>query len=342
MNPVRGLPGTTGGFVLVLTLLVLAVLAALGAYIDRMVAADVERTLLAKQSLQDELDRHGTEMTLLYLIASGRMNHKALILEQEQLILNDPDDPPLPEFGDGEIVMSSVVYQGLGRTRFHLQDEWGLVPVNVPDSLLLESLLAHAGLPPRAIERLVPRIRDFIDPDSVLRLNGAERSDYARLGMAPPADWLMTSHLEMKKVLGAERYISPGQWRAISHLLTTRGFGVYNFNTMHPGVLASLFNLDEAALRAVLEARAERPIHRPGQIAMLTGQFPDIDDGSIVTYPSPYVRIATWPEDSAVRSVAGYSMTPGGETPWRTEYRYAQLGRDDEPEAPRRAETPLL
>ena len=327
---------------LVLTLLVLAVLAALGAYVDRMVQKDVERAMLARQFLQNELDRHGTEVTLLYLIASGRTNHRALILEQEQRILDDPEGPPLPEEGDGEIVMSSVVYQGLGKTRFSLQDEWGLVPVNVPNSLALRALFQQVGLRPRDIDRLVPRIRDFIDTDSVLELNGAERPDYARRDMPPPADWYMASHLELKNVLGVDRYISPGQWRSMAHLLTARGVGVYNFNTMHPEVLASLFNIDGAELRAVLEARAERPLYRPGQIAMLTGRYLDVDDGSIVTYPSPYVRIATWPEDSAVASVAGYSMTPGGDMPWRTEYRYARFGVDHESETPGRAETPLF
>ena len=208
--PPRGAPG---GFVLVATLLVLAVLAALGAFIDRMVETDVERARLARQSLQDELNRHATEATLLYLISTNRKNHRGMLLENEQQFLESMDDAPLPESGDGELTMASAAYQGLGRMRFAMQDEWGLVPVNVPDSLMLESLLGHVGVSSAGIARLVPRIEDYIDLDDRIGLNGAERIDYRQRGMPPPANWFMVSHLELKNVLGADRIISPVQWR---------------------------------------------------------------------------------------------------------------------------------
>ena len=117
---------------------------------------------------------------------------------------------------------------------------------------------------------------------------------------------------------------------------------MHNFNTMHPEVLASFLGLDEVQVRRVLDARAERPLNRPSQIAMLTGRFPRINEDSIVTYPSPYVRISIWPEGGAIRSIAGFSMTPGGVTPWRTEYRYVEHLVDHGSEAPLRAATPLL
>ena len=331
----------TGGFVLVATLWVLAGLAVLATYIDGMVARDVERAHLYRQSVEDELHRRGTEATLLYLLSTGRMSHRGLVLEEKQQFLKSFDDPDLPP-GDGELTMAGEVYAGLGRMRFSLQDERGLAPVNIPSSPMLGSVLEWAGIAPGDVARILPRIGDYIDLDHQLSLNGAESFDYLQQGLPPPANWFLAGPMELKKVLGVGQLLSPAQWQAVRPLLSTRGAGVYNFNTMEPRVLAALLRLDQDGVQEVLAARAERSITRPSQIAMLTGKFPEIDEESIVMYPSPYVRIGIWPAGGARQSVAGFSLTPGGVVPWRTEYRYAEVATDHGSEAPQRAATPLL
>ena len=329
------------GFVLIATLWVLAGLAALATYIDGMVATDVERTRLYRQSIQDELHRRGTEATLLYLLSTGRMNHRGLVLDEQQHFPESFDDLDLPP-GDGEVTMAGEVYAGLGRMRFALQDERGLASVNIPSSPTLAVVLERAGIARRDVERIMPRLGDYIDLDDQLALNGAERFDYRHQGLPPPANWYLAGPMELKKVLGVGQLLSPAQWRALSPLLTIRGAGTYNFNTMRPEVLGAVLGLDRDGVREVLAARNEQPITRLSQIAMLTGKYPDIDDESIVTLPSPYVRIAIWPVDGARRSVAGFSLNPGGVIPWRTEYRYSELVLEHGPEPPQKAATPLL
>ena len=329
------------GFVLVATLWVLAGLAALASFVDGMVATDVERTRLYRQSIQDELHRHGTEATLLYLLSTGRMSYRGLVLEEEQRFLKSLDDPDLPP-GDGELTMAGEIYAGLGRMRYFLQDEQGLVPVNIPSSPVLSAALEGAGIARGDIARILPRLRDYIDLDNELSLDGAERYDYRQLDQPPPANWYLAGPQELRKVLGVGQLLSPAQWQRLSPLLSVRGAGDYNFNTMQPQVLAALLNLDREGVQKVLEARVERSINRPSQIAMLTGKSLRIDDQSIVMFPSPYVRIAIWPTGGARRSVAGFSLTPNGVVPWRTEYRYTELVLDDGPENPQKAATPLL
>ena len=329
------------GFVLVATLWVLAGLAVLATYIDGMVASDVERTRLYRQSIQDELHRRGTEATLLYLLSTGRMSYRGLVLEAEQKFLKSFDDPDLPP-GDGEITLAGDVYAGLGKMRFSMQDERGLAPVNIPSSPMLRAVLERAGIAPRDVALILPRLSDYVDLDNQLSLNGAEHYDYRQQGLPPPANWFLVGPMELKRVLGVASLISPAQWRALSPLLSVRGTGTYNFNTMQPKVLAALLDLDHDGVKAVLEARTQRSLHRPGQIAMLTGRYPRVDEESIVMLPSPYVRIAIWPAGGARQSVAGYSLTPGGAVPWRTEYRYSELVLNNGPEVPQKATTPLL
>ena len=329
------------GFVLVATLWVLAGLAALAVYIDGMVAADVERAYLYRQSLQDELDRRSTEATLLYLLATGRMSYRGLVLEEKQQFIESFDDPELPP-GDGEVTMAGEPYRGLGRMRFSLQDERGLAPVNLPSSPALGAVLRRAGIAAADVDLILPRLGDYIDQDHQLSLNGAEQFDYRQLGMPVPANWFLAGPMELKNVLGVGTLLSSSEWRTLSPLLSVRGAGTYNFNTMHPRVLAAVLELDREGTREVLAARAERSITRLSQIALLTGKYPQIDEESIVMYPSPYVRIAIWPEGGARQWVTGFSLTPGGLTPWRTEYRYSELAQNDETEAAASAATPLF
>lgn len=330
------------GFVLVATLWTLAALAILAGAIDRSVAADVERARLAKQSLQRQLDARSTEATLLYLLTTGRMNHRALLLEDEQVFRNQDQPAPAVAADVAELGLDGDVYVGLGEVRFSIQDEGGLASVNAPRSPLLTAALRHAGVPRADIARMTPRIRDYIDLDELLHLDGAERLDYRRRGLPPPANFPMASPLELKNVLGANRLIGPARWRRLRPLLT-HGYPVgYNFNTMRPAIAAALLDLDAEGIRPLLEERARRPVASLGQVGALTGVYPALDPTLVTTVPSAWLRIATWSAKGGVRSVLGIRLTPTAvAAPWRKEYRYSEPVVVDSGEL-REPATPLL
>ena len=322
----RAVRRVAGGFVLVATLWVLAGLAVLAAYIDGVVASDVERAIMARRSMDSELDRRSTEATLIYLLVTGRMNHRGLILEEEQRFSDSlPDGDSLPDHGDGEVRVTGEVYAGLGGARFSIQDEGGLASVNWPGSSLFAALLEHVGVAATDIERIVPRVEDYIDADGDLTLNGAEHYEYRERGVPPPLDWIMASPLELGKVLGVDELLTPAQWRRLWPLLTTRPAFGYNFNTMPPDLLAALLGLDEQGIRGVLEEREKRSISRLGQIAMLSGRHLDIDEMEVRLLPSRFVRISVWREGDGSRILSGVALTPFGDSaPWRKDYRYSE------------------
>ena len=315
-----------GGFVLVAVLWVLAALAVLAAYIDGVVASDVERAVMAKRSLRSELDRRSTEATLVYLFASGRMNHRGLILEEEQRFSNSlADDETLPDHGDGELRVTGEVYAGLGGTRFSVQDESGLASVNAPGASILPALLEHVGVAAPDVERIVARLEDYIDKDNELTLNGAEHFDYRERGAPPPLNWIMSSPLELRGVLGVDEMLTPAQWRRLRPLLTIRTVFSYNFNTMPHEILAAVLGLDQQGVRSVLEEREKRSIDRMTTIALLSGRHLDVDEMDLRTLPSRHMRLSLWDADGGSRILAGISLTPLGETvPWRKDYWYTE------------------
>ena len=310
---------TEAGFVLVATLWALAALAVLAAYIDGVVASDVRDAIDAKRALQAEIDRRSTEATVLYLLATGRMNHRGLILEEVQRFSHSlAEDEFLPPHGDGELKATGAVYAGLGGVRFSVQDEGGLVSVNAPRSHHFEAFLTHAGLTESEVERIVARVEDYIDSDDTLTMGGAERYDYRQRGLDPPLNWIMSSPLELRRVLGVDEAIAPERWRELWPLLTMRPVYSYNFNTMRPEVLAMLLGVDERGLRRLLEEREKAPILRLGQVALLTGRHLDIDEMELRTLPSRFLRVSVWHESDGSRILTGIALTPLGESvPWQ-------------------------
>ena len=175
----HGAPRRHRGFVLVATLWTLAAMAVLAAYIDGVAAADIERAAAVQAALEQELARRGTEATLAYLLATGRMSHRGLMLESEQTF-SDLEGNRGPDRSAGVIAFSGETYAGLGDTRFSIQDENGLVSVNFPRSANFAAALSYAGVPSADIDRIIPRVEDYVDMDDDLSLSGAERFDYGR------------------------------------------------------------------------------------------------------------------------------------------------------------------
>ena len=335
MNTARG---NAAGFVLVATLWALAALAVLAAYIDGVVGADLRHAIEARRALDAEIARRSTEATLVYLLATGRMSHRALILEQEQSF-TDPfaEEEFQPEDGDGEILVTGAVYAGPQGTRFSIQDEGGLVSVNVPEISLFATLLEGVGVAGSDAERIVARVEDYIDSDHTLSLNGAEHYDYRKQGEAPPLNWIMASPRELSRVLGVEEIMTPGQWRRIRPLLTMRPVYSYNFNTMRPEILALLLGLDERGLQAVLEERDKGPLRRISRLELLSGKHLDIDDMEVRGLPTRYMRIAVRHESEGSQTLSGVAFIPFGESaPWRKDYRYPEtIGTQVAPTTPR-------
>ena len=179
-------PRSNRGFVLVATLWTLAAMAVLAAYIDGVASADIERAVAAKTALERELARRSTEATLAYLVSTGRMSYRGLMIESEQSF-SDAEGNRGPDRSVGVIGVSGQTYVGVGGTRFSMQDENGLVSVNFPLSASFARALSYVGVASADIARIVPRVEDYVDMDDDLSLSGAERFDYEKALSPSPA-----------------------------------------------------------------------------------------------------------------------------------------------------------
>ena len=334
-----GLPGQRG-FVLVATVWVLAALMVLADYIAGVASADRERAHQAKQALQDDLDARATEATLLYLLATGRMNYRGLVLERQQHF-QDLEAPRALPPGDGVVAAAGEAYAGLGRIRFSVQDESGLASVNQPMTVSFRAALLHAGVASLDIALLRARLRDYIDRDGTLSLNGAERSGYERAGLAPPGNWFLASPVELRKVLGASAAVPEDQWPRLRRITTGTITNGVNVNTMPLELLTALFDGDEAAARRVAAFREQQPLTSV-EVAGVASGLPWPLVGGFSPLPSKRLRLAFWREGGGARTLVGVALTPGSTYgPWRKEYRYFEPAIGGA-EPVREAATPLF
>lgn len=334
----RSGPGSAErGFVLVATVWVLAALVLLADYVDSVVAADRQRARLAKEALQDDLDARGTEATLLYLLTTGRRSHRGLLLETE----GKPNQDILSQASANMIALSGEPYAGLGRMRFSLQDEAGLASVNKPGPVY-RAVLRHAGVADSDMAGLLPRLRDYIDRDETLVVSGAERADYAKAGLPPPANWFMAAPLELKKVLGARAVVRPERWAVLRRTTTAALTVAVNFNTMSMEVLTAFLGGDAAAARRVAAYRKQRVLTDVDAVSKAAGvdlsAYGNFLSGTVVSR----LRIALWRDGDAQRTVVGVALTPNAiDAPWRKEYRYLEPAVAGS-ELARKPKTPLF
>ncbi len=310
------------GFILVVTLWVLAGLAVLAAYIDSVANANLEQAVRIKDSVHSELDRRSTEATLLYLLASNRMGYRSLLLENPQRIVQIYDEEPSLT-ADTEIGIAGEAYQGLGDWRFSIQDELALISVNKPEAQPFAALLAWAGINRARSAQVIARTLDYVDLDQRLSMGGAERVSYLNRGLVPPANWIMSSAVELKQVLGFEELVSPQQWQALKPFLTMRPPGTYNFNTMPKEVMAAVLGVKEQVVKSILVERQKSPIWELRQIVDLVGVVPNIDQVDLQRLPSGYLRLTLWHPDRGEHLVVGVQLTPFAvDAPWRKDYQY--------------------
>ncbi len=310
------------GFILAVVLWALAGMGALAAYIGSVADAHVERALLTRETIERELRWRSTEATLIYLMATNRMNYRGAALHRVQRFDWDGAEPER-EPPDAEIWMDGTPYQGLDSVRFAVQDEGGLAPVNLPETRLFAAVLRHAGCSPSASAQLAARARDYVDRDQQLTLNGAERFRYQQQNRSGPPNALMVSPVELQQVLGFSSLVSAAEWQRLRPLLTTRQPAGYNFNTMPPAVIEALLGISAEAARSMVEARQSAPIWRISDVVALSGRVPDIDPMAMIRLPSSSFRLMLWEAEARTRLVMGYHLTPfDGYGPWRKDYEY--------------------
>ena len=323
-------PSKQRGFVLVMTLWVLAIVAIAAGYFAERVARSVELAQQARQNTQAMIDMAGTRAELLYRLGTTTMTEYGL------------------GRGNTAIALDNRPYLGLGKTLVRLQDDRGLLNLNLTDDGSLQRFLGLLGVPADQRSHLIDTLRDFTDADNLVRLNGAEAADYLALNLPPPPNRNLLTPWEARRIIGWRDY--PDLWKngRLADLTTTSASVGINPNTAPAEVLATLPGVTEDIARRIIALRKLSPIINEAPIVALTSiPLNQLFQTKIIAIPSNSLRITQSTRGLPWAIQYNLTLTPSGnEAPWRTDY-YSRVSTSppdqaqaDIPELPPRSTAP--
>lgn len=140
------------------------------------------------------------------------------------------DDPARRWPIDGRA--QALTFDGMNLT-VAVEDERGKAPINRLSQDQLRRLFAVAGASGDRLDTLVAAFQDWKDPDDEARLQGAERADYAGLGIAPRNGDARTL-TELARLKGMD----PEDLDRLGRLATVHfGLGAFSAGTARPEVI---------------------------------------------------------------------------------------------------------
>lgn len=314
------------GFVLVLTLWVMVIVAMAAGYFAERVSRSVELAQQSRQNTSAMIDMAGTRAEMLYRLGTTSMTEYGL------------------GRGNAALSLDNRVYQGLGKTLVQLQDNRGLLNLNIIDDSRLLRFLGLMGVPAGQRGHLIDTLRDYTDADNLHRLNGAEKEDYLALGLPPPSNNKLITPWEAKRIIGWRDFPQFWQNGRLAEMTTTSLSVGINPNTAPAEVLATLPGVAEEFAQVIIARRKLFPVANEAQIVAITSVPLNQAFGTgVIVIPSDAIRITQSIKGMPQAIQYNITLTPSGkEAPWRTDY-YSRVSaglRNEEQELPPRSTAP--
>lgn len=287
------------GFVLVLTLWVLAAIAiVIGTFAER-IARDIQLAHNTQNYVQSRLDISSTRAEILYRLVTTPMTQYGL----------GPYPPHVVEL-DGR------PYQGEGKTHVRLQDDRGLVDLNGTEGDSMLRLLGIMGIPFDDRTHLADTLKDYIDSDDFRRLSGAERRDYPDNRKSLPRNEKLLTPMELRQVLDWDEYPQLMQDGKIFEYTTSSQASAVNPITAPWPVLSMLPGMTpELAQHLILQRSNHADINLWLPEALRSSM------GTVIEFPSDSIRITHYLPDCAWAYRYDVTLTPNAEDrPWRVNY----------------------
>jgi len=214
-----------------------------------------------------------------------------------------------------------------------IQDQGGLINLATLDEPAQRRLLRAMGVDENSISGLIAGFRDYVDTDSLRRIDGAEAPQYQDTG---PANRPLRRPEEWLSVLNARTAVAPASWRRVrSDIAYDATFATLNVNTMTSNAMQVLFDLSPRQAEAAIQARERSAFLTITDLETVTGRSGLGDSETLYTFPSGRLIYTIRDGRSPWTYRGRITLTPTGlEQPiW--------IDQTEQTEAPRRAVAPI-
>lgn len=253
--------------------------------------------LTLSEKMQSIVSAHSALNLFLFSALPSRFQFRELLLFQGERYLGLSS---LPLNGTPvTISFNGTYFQSISNTTkgtfslypviISLQDTNGLISLTTYSTDILERLLKHQGIPPETRAIILDSLLDWIDPDDLSRLNGAERQFYQREGKPyTPRNYA----LQFKEELLYIRGMTPEYYRKLSPHLTILPNSGFNPNTATPEVLRAYLDLeDNNTLANLLASLQKEPVYSYYRLFQLSGKAPILVSEGLNFSPSQILEI---------------------------------------------------
>jgi hypothetical protein len=203
-----------------------------------------------------------------------------------------------------------------------LQDARGLINLNFASADDLFAVLGLFGVAAEDRGPLISKLQDYIDADSLTRLNGAEAPQYADAGREPPANAPLRTPWEVRQILDWDKIDRIAREDSGWGSLTSTGvFAGLNLNTTPPALLSLMPWMTPEGVDNVVRWRREQPITSPSQFGVLAGIPMPVGPSRFLSFPADNLAITVSAKGAPLERYFAVRLTPQSrERPWTIDY----------------------
>ena len=317
------------GFILVLVLWVLLALSVSVSALALWVSQSTDQAIQQSEEMRAQVDRFATRETLKFLLATRPSRTSGLYIgdspqQLAQAWRNRPMNNDRARGSPSDLHFDGTAYQAFQDVTFSIQDEAGLVGVNLFNPDWLDAVLNPIGISAARRSRLRQRLREYAD----FSPNPSRDAEYRMLNLPPPPQRFLLSSMEALTILewrSAESALAAADWGQYTTALVS---GSLNINTAPVDLLTWLPTVGPGRAELLAEARRVAPFRSVGQAERLLNRRLDLF--SFRTLPSEVLRLTLGDgfTERALRYTVRLTGTTDRTGPWRVEIVHPLSGVD--------------
>lgn len=316
------------GFALLAALWLVAFLALAASALAVWVGRSTEEARLLRQRVDEETQLADAKASLLFAFLVQPLSGRGLEVSTSLNALRQASQTAIAQpfntetRSDDFIGLDDRPYRFGKSIEIRIQDSRGLINLNLATRDEMMRLLARLGVAQEKLDPLVSKLQDFVDPDDLVRLNGAERDDYLREGLPPPPNALLRTIWEARRVIGWRSEASLWNKGALSDVATASSIVGYNLNTAPAIVLEIAAGMTAESAAKAVEFRRRTPLITPDSLVGFGAPMVLADPMRFIPFPGDTMRVTFTFRPGGRRVQMVFAYTPISlEAPWRIDYQ---------------------
>ncbi len=317
----------SNGFILPLALWIIAAAGLAAAVLSEWVSQAVVNTQIIQRKVDADLAFANIRSELVFVFARRPFTYRGLQVGEieatgrgtsfeDVLNLNFISDQMVHLDGRPYIVSSDPRYA------IKIQDGRGLINLNVINASYLENFLRAIDAPEDTWSLLTDTLLDYRDEDDLNRLSGAERKDYLRRGLYPPANFRLLTPWEAQRIIGWTNLEALWNAQFESPIVTTCRTMGFNPNTAPPESLATYLNdFKIERTDSVIDYRESAPLRNSRELGTAAGMILVNQPFFFSFIPGRCMLVDLIERETNERIRFSFSLLPNNTSqPWQIDY----------------------